>query len=48
MTDLQDFLKEMGLDKAKPVKAKPAQRLPDALMIHVILLQVRYHTNDTN
>jgi hypothetical protein len=29
MTDLQDFLKEMGLDKAKPVKAKPAQRLPD-------------------
>jgi hypothetical protein len=29
MTDLQDFLKEMGLDKVKPVKAKPTQRLPD-------------------
>ena len=29
MTDLQDFLKEMGLDKVKPVKAKPAQPLLD-------------------
>jgi len=29
MTDLQDFLKEMGLDKVKPTKAKPAHRLPD-------------------
>ena len=46
MTNLQDFLKEMGLDKVKPTKLSLPSAYQMFSMIHVILLQVRYLSDD--